>query len=52
MHIRVNAIRVKPEQRLPDMKLDPGAEQPAMKGWLMRAYRPLHVVFSPGLSSA
>lgn len=39
-------------QRLPDMKLDPGAEQPAMKGWLMRAYRPLHVVFSPGPSSA
>jgi cytochrome P450 len=35
-------------ERMPDMRLDPAAEQPAMKGWLMRAYRPLNVVFPPG----
>lgn len=34
--------------RLPDLQFDPEKEQPAMKGWLFRAYRPLNVVFAPG----
>ena len=38
-------------KRLPDMRLDPAAQQPGMIGWLMRAYRPLNVVFAPGQSS-
>jgi cytochrome P450 len=35
-------------RRLPDIRLDPAAEAPALKGWLLRAYRPLHVLFTPG----
>jgi cytochrome P450 len=38
--------------RMPEMRLDPDAERPGMKGWLMRAYRPLHAVFPPGPQSA
>ena len=33
--------------RLPDARLDPAAEQPTFKGFLMRSYRPLHAVFTP-----
>lgn len=33
--------------RLPDVRLDPAAEQPTFKGFLMRSYRPLHALFTP-----
>lgn len=39
-------------RRLPDMRLDPDAEPPTMKGWLLRAYGPLHVLFTPGRKEA
>ena len=35
-------------ERMPDMRLDPSAQQPGMMSWLMRTYKPLHVVFAPG----
>ena len=38
-------------QRMPGMRLDPDAQQPGMIGWLMRAYRPLNIVFYPGPQS-
>lgn len=33
--------------RLPDARLDPAAEPPSFKGFLMRSYRPLNAVFTP-----
>lgn len=39
-------------ERMPEMRLDPAAEPPGMTGWLMRAYRPLHVVFPPARRAA
>ena len=35
-------------ERLPDMRLTQGAQQPAMKGWLVRSYAPLQISFTPG----
>lgn len=35
-------------ERLPDMQPDPAAEQPRMRGWLFRSFRPLNVTFTPG----
>jgi cytochrome P450 len=34
-------------RRLPDLRLDPAAEQPEFRGFLMRSYRPLHALFTP-----
>ena len=34
-------------RRLPDLRLDPAADPPALKGFLMRSFTPLNVVFTP-----
>ena len=34
-------------ERMPDLRLDPDAEPPEFKGFLMRSWRPLHAVFTP-----
>lgn len=34
-------------ERLPNLRLDPDAEPPALKGFTRRSYRPLHAVFAP-----
>jgi cytochrome P450 len=34
-------------ERLPGLRLDPDAEPPSFHGFLMRSYRPLHVLFEP-----
>ncbi len=33
--------------RLPNLRLDPDAEPPTLQGFLLRSYRPLHVLFDP-----
>ncbi len=33
--------------RMPNLRLDPDAEQPQLKGFVLRSYAPLHVVFDP-----
>ena len=38
--------------RLPDMALDSAAEAPRMRGWLFRSFRPLNVMFKPGVPGA
>ena len=34
-------------ERLPNIRLDPVAEQPSLKGFVLRSYRPLHALFDP-----
>jgi cytochrome P450 len=34
-------------RRLPDLRLDPAADPPALRGFLMRSFTPLNVVFTP-----
>jgi cytochrome P450 len=34
-------------RRMPDLRLDPAADRPALKGFLMRSFTPLNVVFTP-----
>jgi cytochrome P450 len=34
-------------ERLPDLRLDPDAEPPRLRGFLLRSYRPLHALFTP-----
>jgi cytochrome P450 len=33
--------------RLPNLRLDPDAEPPRLRGFLLRSYRPLHALFTP-----
>lgn len=34
-------------ERLPNLRLDPDAEAPTLRGFLLRSYRPLHALFDP-----
>jgi cytochrome P450 len=39
-------------QRLADLRLDPAAESPRIRGWMVRSYWPLHVRFTARLSDS